>query len=126
MDSLMLAGNAGFDLDHLCSLIPGDLNSEVQDKVGGLRLLMLSKENQFVAQLQACDEEEDEDTREDLRRISDPPPEFADALGTGQLRFLIVTYAPDQRASLDRVIDALTRSGLVQFVCNDDIQVLTR
>ena len=125
MDSLMLAGTAGFDLDHLCRLIPADLNSEVQEKVGDLRLLMLSKENQFVAQLQPCDEEEDEDTREDLRRISDPPPEFADALGTGQLRFLIVTYAPDQRPILQRVIDALAQSGVVHFVCNDDIQVLT-
>ncbi len=41
METMLLAGDAEFDLDYLCSLLPEDLAPEVQDKVAGTRHLVL-------------------------------------------------------------------------------------
>lgn len=126
METMLLAGDAEFDLDHLCSLLPEDLSPEVQDKVGGLRLLMLKGESQFIAQIRACDEEADQDTRDDLRSIlENPPAEFAVALSEDSIRFLLVTYNPAERESLQKAIDIFVREGLVRFECADDVRVLT-
>jgi hypothetical protein len=106
--------------------MPEDLSPEIHDKVGGLRHLMLKGDSRFVAQIQTCDEEDDQDTRDDLRSIlENPPAEFAAALAKDVMRFLLVTYDPAEREWLRKVIDTFVRKGLVQFECADDVRILT-
>lgn len=127
METMLLAGDAEFDLDYLCSLLPEDLSPVVEDKVGGRRHLMLKGPSRFIGQIQACDEEEDQDTRDDLRSIlENPPAEFVAALSRDTTRFLIVTFDPAERSSLRKAIETFVREGLVQFDCTDDVRVLTR
>lgn len=124
METMLLAGDAEFDLDYLCSLVPDDLSPDIEDKVAGIRRLMIKGASTFVAQIQTCDEEEDQDTRDDLRSIlKDPPAEFVAALSQDSIRFLIVTYNPEERAVLQKVIDCFVNGGLVQFQCADDDRV---
>ena len=126
METMLLAGDAEFDLNRLFSLLPEDFTPEVQDKVAGIRQLVLKGMSRFIAQIQACDDEQDQDTREDLRSmVENPPPEFAAALSKDAMRFLIVTYDPAERALLQKAIDTFVREGLVQFDCTDDVRVLT-
>lgn len=126
METLLLAGESEFDLDYLSSLLPEDLSPEVQSKVGGIRQLTLKSLSRFVAQIQACDEEEDQDTRDDLRSMAkNPPAEFSVALSADALRFLIVTYDPTQRELLQEAIDRFVAKGVVRFDCTDDVRILT-
>ena len=126
METMLLAGETAFDIDLLCSLVPEGLIAEVHDKTGGMRHLMIKTPTQFVAQIQACGEEGDADTMDDLKRMENQPPEFADALERRSLRFLLVTYADSEEDNLQRITYAFLQADLVKFSCSstDEIEEL--
>ena len=118
MDSMLLAGETALDIDLLCSLVPDELIAEVHDKTGDVRHLMIKTPTKFVAQIQAIGEEGDADTMDDLKRIENQPPTFADALERRSLRFLLVTYAESEEDNLQRITDAFLQADLVKFSCS--------
>lgn len=125
METLLLAGEAEIGLTRLAGLLPAEFASEIQEKVG-MRLLIVKASDRFIAQIQACDEKADQDTRDDLRHlVRDPPEEFAAALEAERLRFLIVTYDPARRSQLEQAVDEFVREGLLRYDCTDGVRTLT-
>lgn len=115
METLMIAALAEFSLEQLCVLFPSEFNPKVEEKTGGIKLLTLKGETQFIGQMQICDQEEDDDTMDDLKELPGVPVAFSDALEKRRLRFLIVTYSPTEQESLRRAIDLMSAAGLAQF-----------
>ena len=56
---------------------------EIPENVRGIHHLILKGRSKFIAQIQACHEEEDKDAREELKRLQNPPCVFSDALKIG-------------------------------------------
>lgn len=122
MSGMLLAGGADFDLDNLKDLVPTHLISEVVEKAFG-RLLIVKTETAFVAQIQAFDKEESEETTDDLERVEQKLPAFAEALKGRGLRYLLIACSADDE-HVQSVIDAFVKAGLVQFDCSDGVEVL--
>lgn len=115
MASLLIAGVSEFDLNSLVDVLPRELESKIEEKRDGIRLMVLKAQGKFIAQLQPCDEEEDEDTADDLKGLERVPHSFAEALNSRQLRFLIVTYEPTTDELLKRAMLAMGKAGKAQF-----------
>lgn len=119
-----MAGATAFDLDGLAELLADKFTTDLQDKVSDIRFLIVKNSAGFVAQIQACEEDEDADTVDDIRHLGKSTPEFEAAAKDG-LRFLLVTYEPTQKKAMQAVIDAFVAAGVVQYDCSVDVIKLT-
>ena len=125
MDSLMLASTKDISLKSIETLIESDFDVEHRDTIASPVLSIKSKEGKFVTEVFAFGDEDNEDTMDDLVHMGlAMPDDFKRAIDSKSVRFLMVTYRPEEAQNVNKIATALWQAEIAAYSVTDAVQEL--
>lgn len=126
MDSFMLASTTEISLESIQTLIKSDFDVEHRETIAAQVLTIKSKEGQFVTEVFALGDEDNEDTMDDLVHMGlAMPADFKQAIGSKSVCFLMVTYRPEESKSVNEIAATLWKAGIAAYSVTDAVRELS-
>lgn len=125
MDSLMLAAEKEITLESINALIADTFDVEHRDTIASPVLTIKIREGQFVTEVFALGDEDNEDTMDDLVHLGlSMPDEFKRALESKSVCFLMVTYRPEEAQNVNNIATTLWQAGIAKYAVTDAVREL--
>ena len=115
MPGRMFASDKPISLEEIQALVPSDLESTIDSKLGGMMVILsIRKDRTLVMDFNVLDEEGSADTCKDFQSVGEPI-EFAEDLASGKLHFVLCNCHEDFGDEVDAMVTECQKAGVLKY-----------